>query len=173
MDPTLPDGYAPFGIQTVGNTIYVTYALRNPDTGDDVAGPGNGFVNTFDLQGNWVARVTSGGPLNSPWGLAWASDQFGKFSGQLLVGNFGDGRINAFALQPNGSYEATGAPALRQRAANPHRRAVGAAIRQGRLGNGNPSQLFFTAGPDDEDGGLFGFLTAAGVAGAQQAIAAK
>ena len=99
VDPTIPEGFVPFGIQAIGNTIYVTYALRNPDTGDDVAGPGNGFVNAFDLQGNWVARVASGGPLNSPWGLAWGSDQFGKFSGHLLVGNFGDGRINTFALQ--------------------------------------------------------------------------
>ena len=92
VDPTIPEGYVPFGIQAIGYTIYVTYALRNPDTGDDVAGPGNGFVNAFDLQGNWVARVASRGSLNSPWGLAWGSDQFGKYSGHLLIGNFGNGR---------------------------------------------------------------------------------
>lgn len=164
VDPTIPDGYAPFGIQTIGNTIYVTYALRNPDTGDDVAGPGNGFVNAFDLHGNWVARVASGGPLNSPWGLAWGSDQFGKYSGHLLVGNFGDGRINTFALQPNGTYESTGPL---HSASGPPLRIEGLwAIQFGKAGNnGNPSQLFFTAGPDDEDGGLFGFLTPAGSPG--------
>ncbi len=164
VDPTIPEGYAPFGIQTIGDTIYVTYALRNPDTGDDVAGPGNGFVNAFDLQGNWVARVASGGPLNSPWGLAWGSDQFGKFSGHLLVGNFGNGRINTFALQPNGSYESTGPL---HSASGPPLQIEGLwAIQFGKAGNnGDPSQLFFTAGPDDENGGLFGFLTAAGPPG--------
>jgi len=164
VDPTLPEGYVPFGIQAIGNTIYVTYALRNPDTGDDVAGPGNGFVNAFDLQGNWVARVASRGPLNSPWGLAWASDQFGEFSGQLLVGNFGNGRINAFALQPNGTYEHSGPL---HSASGPPLSIEGLwAIQFGKAGNnGNPSQLFFTAGPDDEDGGLFGFLTVAGPPG--------
>ncbi len=164
QDPTLPEGYAPFGIQTIGNTIYVTYALRNPETGDDVAGPGNGFVNAFDLHGNWVARVASGGPLNSPWGLAWGSDQFGKYSGHLLVGNFGDGRINTFALQSNGTYESTGPL---HSASGPPLRIEGLwAIQFGKAGNnGNPSQLFFTAGPDDEDGGLFGFLTPAGSPG--------
>ena len=163
-DPTIPEGFVPFGIQAIGNTIYVTYALRNPDTGDDVAGPGNGFVNAFDLQGNWVARVASRGPLNSPWGLAWASDQFGEFSGQLLVGNFGNGRINAFALQPNGTYEHSGPL---HSASGPPLRIEGLwAIQFGKGGsNGDPSQLFFTAGPDDENGGLFGFLTAAGSPG--------
>jgi uncharacterized protein (TIGR03118 family) len=164
QDPTLPEGYAPFGIQTIGNTIYVTYALRNEETGDDVAGPGNGFVNAFDLQGNLVTRVASRGPLNSPWGLAWGSDQFGTYSGHLLVGNFGDGRINTFALQSDGTYESTGPL---HSASGPPLRIEGLwAIQFGKAGNnGNPSQLFFTAGPDDEDGGLFGFLTAAGPPG--------
>ena len=165
VDPTIPEGFVPFGIQAIGNTIYVTYALRNPDTGDDVAGPGNGFVNAFDLQGNWVARVASGGPLNSPWGLAWASSNFGEFSGQLLVGNFGNGRINAFALQPNGSYEHSGPL---HSASGPPLSIEGLwAIQFGKnsANNGNDNQLFFTAGPDDENGGLFGFLTAAGSPG--------
>jgi len=164
VDPTIPKGYSPFGIQTIGDTIYVTYALRNPDTGDDVAGPGNGFVNAFDLQGNWVARVASRGPLNSPWGLAWASNNFGKFKGQLLVGNFGNGRINAFALQRNGTYEHTGP--LHSSDGPPLTIEGLWALQFGKGGsNGNDSQLFFTAGPDDENGGLFGFLTAAGSPG--------
>jgi uncharacterized protein (TIGR03118 family) len=164
QDPTIPEGFAPFGIQAIGNTIYVTYAKQDEDKEDDVAGPGNGFVNAFDLSGNWIARVASGGPLNSPWGLAWASSNFGEFSGQLLVGNFGNGRINAFALQPNGTYEHTGP--LHSSDGPPLRIEGLWALQFGKGGsNGNDSQLFFTAGPDDENGGLFGFLTAAGPPG--------
>ena len=146
VDPTIPEGFVPFGIQAIGNTIYVTYALRNPDTGDDVAGPGNGFVNAFDLQGHWVARVASGGPLNSPWGLAWGSDQFGKFSGHLLVGNFGDGRINTFALQSNGTYESTGPL---HSASGPPLKIEGLwAIQFGKAGNnGEPTSCSSPPGP--------------------------
>ena len=163
-DPTIPAGFEPFGIQTIGNTIYVTYALRNPETGDDVAGPGNGYVNAFDLSGNWIARVASGGPLNSPWGLAWASNNFGEFKGQLLVGNFGNGRIHAYALQANGSYELSGP--LHSSDGPPLRIEGLWSLQFGKGGNnGNDSQLFFTAGPDEESGGLFGFLTAAGPPG--------
>jgi uncharacterized protein (TIGR03118 family) len=171
VDPTLPAGYAPFGIQTIGNVIYVTYALQDEDKKDDVRGPGHGFVNAFDLSGNWLARVASGDPLNSPWGLAWApADTFGKFSGQLLVGNFGDGRINAFALQSDGTFEATGP--LHSASGPPlHIEGLWAlqfgkdTTNSGTSSNGNSNQLFFTAGPDDEDGGLFGFLTVAGSPG--------
>ena len=93
-----------------------------------------------------------------------ASDQFGEFSGQLLVGNFGNGRINAYALQPNGTYEHSGPL---HSASGPPLSIEGLwAIQFGKAGNnGNPSQLVFTAGPDDEEGGLFGFLTAAGSPG--------
>jgi uncharacterized protein (TIGR03118 family) len=163
-DPTIPEGYAPFGIQTIGEVIYVTYALQDEDKKDDVKGPGHGFVNAFDLQGNLLARVASRGPLNSPWGLAWASDSFGEFSGQLLIGNFGNGRINAFAQQQDGTYEHTGP--LHSKNGPPLVIEGLWALQFGRGGsNGNPSQLFFTAGPDDENGGVFGFLTVAGPPG--------
>jgi uncharacterized protein (TIGR03118 family) len=164
VDPSIPAGFVPFGIQAIGNTIYVTYALRNEQTGDDVAGPGNGFVNAFDLQGNWVARVASQGPLNSPWGLAWASDQFGRFSGDLLVGNFGDGRIHAFKLESDGSYTDEGPL---HSAGGPPIAIEGLwSLQFGKGGNnGDPSQLFFTAGPDDENAGVFGFLKVAGTPG--------
>ncbi len=95
-DPTLPSGFAPFNIQKLGNTIYVTYALQDGAKHDDVAGPGNGFVNAFDLNGNLLGRVGSHGALNSPWGLAIAPTSFGSIAGDLLVGNFGDGHINVF-----------------------------------------------------------------------------
>jgi uncharacterized protein (TIGR03118 family) len=157
QDPTIPEGFAPFGIQAIGNTIYVTYAKQDGEKEDDVAGPGNGFVNAFDLSGVWIARVASGGPLNSPWGLAWASNQFGRFSGDLLVGNFGDGRIHAFKLEPDGSYEDQG---LLHSEEGPPLVIEGLwALQFGKGGNnGDPSQLFFTAGPDDENAGVFGFL---------------
>src|SRR5438132_4554375 len=95
-DPALPAGYAPFGIQDIGGTIYVTYALQNAERHDDVAGEGHGFVNVFDTNGNLIRRVASRDNLNSPWGLALAPADFGAFSNDLLVGNFGDGRVHAF-----------------------------------------------------------------------------
>src|SRR5256884_504755 len=97
-DGALPSGHAPFGIRNLGGTIYVTYALQDADQEDDVAGVGHGFVDAFDTQGNLVRRVASRGRLNSPWGLAIAPSDFGEFSGNLLIGNFGDGHINAFEL---------------------------------------------------------------------------
>src|SRR5882724_12325340 len=98
-DGALPPGYAPFGIRNLGGTIYVTYALQDADREDDVAGVGHGFVDAFDTQGNLLRRVASRGRLNSPWGLAVAPSDFGEFSGNLLIGNFGDGHINAFDLR--------------------------------------------------------------------------
>src|SRR5262249_44369889 len=95
-DPTLPAGFAPFGIRNIGGNLYVTYAKQDTDKHDDVAGPGNGFIDVFDTNGNLVRRLVSGGVLNSPWGLALAPTNFGVFSNDLIVGNFGDGLINAF-----------------------------------------------------------------------------
>jgi len=95
-DPALPAGFAPFGIQNIGGTIYVTYALQDAAKHDDVAGPGNGFVDAYDTSGNLLRRVASAGELNSPWGLAMAPADFGRFSGDLLIGNFGNGRIHVF-----------------------------------------------------------------------------
>jgi len=96
IDAKIPSGYAPFGIRNVGGQIYVTYALQDDVKHDDVAGPGHGFVNIFDTAGQFIRRLVSAGPLNSPWGLALAPSGFGQFSGDLLVGNFGDGTIQAF-----------------------------------------------------------------------------
>ena len=164
-DPNLPAGFAPFGIQTIGDTLYVTYALQDADAEDDVAGPGNGFVDAYDLNGNLIRRVASAGELNAPWGLALAPPQgFGRFSGDLLVGNFGDGRIHAFdptTLTSDGEFEAVGL--LHSERGRPLQieglwalqfghgtTAVGA--------NGLTTTLFFTAGPFDEEHGLFGSI---------------
>jgi uncharacterized protein (TIGR03118 family) len=98
-DPNLPAGFAPFGIKNVNGTIFVTYAKQlAPDNHDDQAGPGNGFIDEFTTDGQLIERFASGGALNSPHGLALAPANFGAFSNDLLVGNFGDGRINAFNL---------------------------------------------------------------------------
>jgi uncharacterized protein (TIGR03118 family) len=163
-DPNLPAGFAPFGIQNIGGTLYVTYALQDADAEDDVAGPGNGFVDAYDLNGNLIQRAASAGELNSPWGLALAPEGFGRFRGDLLVGNFGDGRIHAFdstTLTSDGEFEAVGL--LHSAAGRPIQidglwalqfghgtNAVGA--------NGLTTTLFFTAGPSDEDHGLFGSI---------------
>src|SRR6266851_2938066 len=95
-DPNLPKGFAPFDIQNIGGKLYVTYAKQDASKHDDVAGPGNGFVDIFNTDGVLLERLISRGPLNSPWGLAIAPASFGPLAGDLLVGNFGDGTINAF-----------------------------------------------------------------------------
>lgn len=95
-DPNLPAGFAPFGIQSIGSLLYVTYAKQDAGGEDDVAGPGNGFVDVFDANGVLQRRLISNGPLNSPWGVALAPAGFGSFANDLLVGNFGDGKINVF-----------------------------------------------------------------------------
>ena len=95
-DSSLPSGYAPFNIQTLGGNLFVTYAQQDLVKHDDVAGAGHGFVDVFDPNGTLLRRLVAQGPLNSPWGLSIAPGHFGPFSDALLVGNFGDGRINAF-----------------------------------------------------------------------------
>lgn len=163
VDPTLPEGYAPFGIANLNGTIFVTYAIPDDEGEDDVPGVGHGIVNAFDPDGNFLQRVVSGNELNSPWGLAWAPDGFGAFSGHLLVGNFGDGAIHAYdpsKARRQGEYKSAG----------PLHSADGAplkieglwAIAFGNNGAAGPATtLFFTAGPDDESHGLFGALTVA------------
>jgi uncharacterized protein (TIGR03118 family) len=95
-DPDLPAGFAPFGIQNIDGNLFVTYALQNSEKHDDVAGAGNGFVDIYDTDGNLLRRFASRRPLNSPWGVTRASFAFGRFSGDILLGNFGDGQIHAF-----------------------------------------------------------------------------
>src|SRR6266581_2980381 len=163
-DPNLPAGFAPFGIQNIGGTLYVTYALQDEDAEDDVAGPGNGFVDAYELNGNFIQRVASAGELNSPWGLALAPLGFGRFSGDLLVGNFGDGRIHAFdptTLTLDGEFEAVGL--LHSAAGRPIQidRLWALQFGHGTTAssvNGLTTTLFFTAGPSDEDHGLFGSI---------------
>jgi uncharacterized protein (TIGR03118 family) len=157
-DPGLPNGYAPFGIQTLGGNIFVTFAKQDADAEDEVAGQGRGFVDEFDTSGNLIRRVAQHGQLNAPWGLAQAPSDFGRFSGDLLVGNFGDGQINAYELGANGQYTHKGE--LRE---SGHQITIDGlwALEFGNDGNaGHKNELFFTAGPNDESNGLFGKITA-------------
>jgi uncharacterized protein (TIGR03118 family) len=154
-DADIPPGYAPFGIQNINGNLFVTYAKQNSVKHDDVAGPGNGFVDVFNTNGFLLRRFASRGPLNSPWGVARASFAFGKFSGDILVGDFGDGRINVF--DSDGNFLG------RLRDTNGKTIAIDG-LWTLTLGGGAKSSsdtLYFTAGPNGETDGLFGTITPA------------
>jgi uncharacterized protein (TIGR03118 family) len=146
--------FAPFGIQNIAGNLYVTYALQNAAKHDDVAGPGNGFVDVFDTTGNLIRRFASHGPLNSPWGLAVAPANFGKFSNDVLVGNFGDGHINAFDPSTGvflGQLRDENGQAITNNG------LWGVAFGNGGLA-GDTHTLFSCAGINDEADGLFGSI---------------
>jgi len=140
-DGTLPAGYAPFGIRNFNNEIFVTYALQDAKGEDDVAGPGNGFVNVFDTSGNFLRRLVSNGNLNAPWGLALVE-------GELWIGNFGDGTIN--------NYDPTTGAFLETIS-----KANGDPVQFDGLWDLLPlgAGVYFTAGIADEEHGLFGLIT--------------
>ncbi|MGO4572375.1 TIGR03118 family protein [Microvirga sp. 2TAF3] len=155
-DRHIPKGYAPFNVQVLNNRVFVTYALQDSAKHDDVAGAGHGFVDEFSLRGRLLHRVASHGPLNSPWGVALAPSGFGKFSHDLLVGNFGDGTINVFNPKTDSFLGKL-------------RGASGAPIKIGDLWvlvpgnagkNSDPHKVYFTAGLQNEAHGLFGNLGA-------------
>jgi len=150
-DPNLPAGFAPFGIQNIGGSIYVTYAMQDAFKHDDVKGPGNGFVDVYSTSGTLLRRFASRGTLNSPWGLAAAPASFGNFHGDILVGDFGDGRINAFA--PDGTFRGQ----LKSETNAPIQIDGLWGLRFGNGGaGGDVNSLFFAAGINDEADGLFG-----------------
>ena len=161
-DPKIPAGYAPFNVQKLGGVLYVTYAMQDANRHDDVAGRGHGFVDAFDVNGSLLGRLVTHGQLDSPWGLAIAPPSFGRFAGDLLVGNFGDGRINAFTPD-KGNFRGelrdvvTGAPITIDGLW---------ALRVGNGGgtatSGDPNAVYFTAGINGEQDGLFGTITNAG-----------
>lgn len=186
-DPSIPAGYAPFGIRAIGDTIFVTYALQDEFKHDDQKGPGHGFINSFTTQGRLISRFASAGVLNSPWGLALAPDR-NRFAnagnlnlaslsvaqnnpgrglrvglGTLLVGNFGDGRINMFNRNNKAFIGA-----LKDTFGNPIQidglwgLASIDEIEPFTLGAqlDKDDVIFFTAGPNGESNGLFGVLKA-------------
>jgi uncharacterized protein (TIGR03118 family) len=152
-DPALPAGYAPFGIQAIGNRIYVSYAKQDDQARDEVDGMGLGVVDVFDTAGQLVKQlVPAGGALNAPWGLAIAPANFGPFSNALLVGNFGDGKINAFDAT-TGAW--LGALSKADGSAIVIDGLWGIAFGNG-LNNQPVNTLFFTAGPAGEAHGVYG-----------------
>ena len=156
QDPLIPSGFVPFSIWTSGNKLYVTFAQQDATKSNPVAGVGNGYVDQFDVNGSLVQHLAGGGALNAPLGLAIAPPKFGDFAGALLVGNFGDGTIDAFDITTgralgvlaNASGQTLSIPGLR-------------ALSVGNGGNaGDANAIYFTAG---QSHGLFGSLQAAPV----------
>jgi uncharacterized protein (TIGR03118 family) len=156
-DPRIPQGYAPFNVKNLNGHLYVTYAKQNAEKHDDVAGIGHGFVDEYDMDGNLVRRLVTRGVLDSPWGETIAPQGFGKFSGDLLVGNFGNGLIHAY--DPNtGAFEGT----LRDANHRPIRIEGLWGLTPGTgMGAGDTDKVYFTAGINHEQDGLYGSLQAA------------
>jgi uncharacterized protein (TIGR03118 family) len=153
-DPRLPAGFAPFGIQNIDGDLWVSYAQQDADRHDDVGGPGSGYVDVYDTDGHLLRRFAKRGVLNSPWGLARAPYGFGQFGGAILIGNFKDGRINAFDAR--GHYLGT----LRSPAGAPIVIDGLWGLSFGGGAKSSPESLYFTAGPDGESNGLFGLIQA-------------
>jgi uncharacterized protein (TIGR03118 family) len=151
-DPQIPRGYAPFGIQAIGGDIYVSYAKQDADRHDDVPGRGFGFVNVYDPNGHLLRRLIKRGELNAPWGMTLAPAGFGQFANRLLVGNFGDGAINAYDIA-TGHFEG-------QLHGENHRPIRIDGLWGIAFGNGFRNQpvdtLFFASGPKEEAHGLYG-----------------
>lgn len=153
-DPALPAGFAPFGIQAMGNRIYVAYAKQQASGSDEAHGAGLGVVDVFDTGGALVKQLVAGGNLNAPWGMAMAPANFGTFSNDLLVGNFGDGKINAYD-PTTGKLIGTlgladGTPLVID--------GLWGIVFGNGVNNQPANALFFTAGPSEETHGLFGRL---------------
>jgi uncharacterized protein (TIGR03118 family) len=153
VDSRVPKGFAPFNVQNIGGNLYVTYAKQNRALHDDVAGPGNGFVDVFNTKGQLIRRLQHGSWLNSPWGLTVAPPSFGTFAGDLLVGNFGSGVIDIYNQKGNfvGFLDgADGKPI--------HEDGLWALT----IGSGGSTEstnkVYFTAGLNHEQDGLFGSI---------------
>jgi len=151
-DPNLPKRFAPFNVAVLGGSVFVAFAKREKNGDDEVDGPGLGYVDEFTHSGGLKRTFAANGSLNAPWAMALAPHNFGQFGDALLVGNFGDGRINAFD------------------------RTTGAFLGQLMQSNGKPIKIDglwglepgpgglniqFAAGPDDESNGLMGLIKVA------------
>jgi uncharacterized protein (TIGR03118 family) len=154
VDPNLPPGFAPFNILSLQGNLYVAYAFHVAGDHDETAGPGLGIVDVFDANGFLIGRVAMGGKLNAPWGMAIAPANFGQFSGMLLVGNFGDGKISAFDTNDNSF-------AGQLQTANGQVLVIDGlwGIAFGNNFRNQPANtLFFAAGPNGENDGLYGTI---------------
>jgi len=154
-DPNLPSGYAPFNIQAIDNMLYVMYAKVG--AGEEEPGPGNGYVDIYDPDGSLIKRFVSRGQLNAPWGVAKAPASFWgdePVANRILIGNFGDGRINVYDENGNfvGQLRKSGNPIVIEG-------LWGISFAPASATAINPNWLYFAAGPDDEEEGLFGYIT--------------
>ena len=157
MDADIPWGYAPFNIQKVDDKLYVMYA-KVGDDGEEDASPGNGYVDVYSTGGMLEKRFISRGQLNAPWGVAHApasffTDESGQSQEAILVGNLGDGRINAYSMDGRflGQLRSHGNPLIIE--------GLWAISFPPATSTIDPNRLYFAAGPDDEEDGLFGYIT--------------
>jgi uncharacterized protein (TIGR03118 family) len=155
-DPNLPSGFAPFGIHVVNGQVLVTYAMQDQAKHDPVRQAGAGYVDLFDMNGNFVQRLVSQGNLNAPWGATVPPAGFGAFGGKLLIGNFGDGTINAF--------DRTAGTFIDQMKDSSGAVVTNASLWDMVFGgggtSGDPNTLYITAGLSNEQHGLFAAITA-------------
>ena len=152
--PALPAGFAAFNVAALGGSVYISYAKQDPEKGDDTAGPGNGYVSVFKTDGTFQKRLVSGGALNSPWGLEIAPASFGALAGTLLVGNFGNGAVHAYDVttgELRGSLSDSKGPLI---ISGLWALVVGPKTTTTDFS----SSVYFTAGPNGEDDGIFGKL---------------
>jgi len=163
IDPTMPAGFVPFGIVSLKDQLYVTYAMRDGAMHDEVTGAGLGYIDIFDFNGNFLSRFASAGVLNAPWGIALAPTGFGALEGDLLIGNFGDGTINAFASNGTSLASSMGAITL----SNGQTLSI-PGLWSLIFGDGDSDKplttLFYTAGFADQTDGVLGSIATASAA---------
>src|ERR1700743_343023 len=158
LDPNIPAGFVPFGIQALNGNLYVTFAKQDAAKHDEITGAGLGYVDVFDFSGNLVSQFASAGTLNAPWGVAMAPAGFGALQGDVLIGNFGDGTINIFS--PKGASLANFDGPLMSSTGQP---MAFPGLWSLVFGNGDADKpittLFYTAGFGDQTDGIFGGIT--------------
>ena len=157
-DPRLPKGLRPFNVQALNGHIFVTYDIVDPATGFEWTGQHVGVVDEFSTDGHLISRIVSGGALDAPWGLAIAPSGWGPVAGSLLIGNFGDGRINIIARQGNHFAHRITGQVLVSATGQPFAEPGLWGIRPGTAVTGGTNALLFTAGINDEQDGLLGLL---------------
>jgi len=156
VDPHLPAHYAPYGIQQIGNDVYVTYVEKDSERTNPLAGEGKGIVDVFDWEGKFLRRFATGGTLNEPWAVVKAGPEFGTYANDILIGNFGDGTISAFD-EKTGAFRGKLADIAGKPIVNPGLRG----LVFGSRGTGDPNSLYFTAGPENKATGLLGSIALA------------
>jgi uncharacterized protein (TIGR03118 family) len=154
VDPSLPFQYSPFNIQNIGGNLFVSYALKDPITGDEEKGLGDGVVDEYDFSGTFLRRFATGGSLDAPWGFALAPAGFGVFANALMIGNFGNGTIHGYDVTTGDDLGA-----MEDADGNPIANSGLWGIRFGNGGSGGDvNTLYFSAGINDEKDGLLGSL---------------